>query len=713
MGQDAGFSLQSNPFGILGATPRTPLDDLQSLAARAGTAEAAAAARALAVPRSRLPAELAFLPGCAAAASVVLGALQQGMRPDPAILTPAARANVVAHLCAAGTASEGEQDRLSRLQPASGDPALADAIDADRALAGIPPVQRAAMASEQDALADRHAAALVFASHAAADPAARLTGLVRAAPDGNPAGFMRRVAAAWARQSVADLARLDDAAALAESDAQRAPGLENAERLVAAIHAWTALTAPQRASDARAGLDHKPSLQKARSWRGIGVHLAECGRPELALLLAETLATSLADLPGEAIRLREEARYVAGLVEDKTLEARLQPLRALVQRLCATPAGVAGLANDLSAPFGPGSPGAAGELWALFDAAASVCRQSEAPWTFLRDLTARLGGEHKKSGAAYALSLHRGITARAEAAGMTDLATRLHAEDRGLERAAALWRHLEQSRLYKSRFGVFRRRRAFAAIAAALPLVDDPAERAALLAEEQQLRRGRRMAIGIYATLGALVLAVAGVRWLDQSYSDNAPYRHAAPQSLAQATSEPKMPAPDGGGLAGNALPGAGSLPQTGSPFRPLPAAVPTLAEPAAPPLAPEGDPSPVSPAKVPMLKAPEASPGSVRPSFPTRTALPERRPRDTTGVMRTLAEVRWCQFNKVRVEAAWKTGPGWQQKDDLQMLKQNWDVVCDAYPTTLGIRDQVDKEVERLRVRLEAEGRAMLTVAR
>jgi len=62
------FGLTANAFAILGATPRTPNAELQELAACAATPAAAAAARLAAVPRSRLGAEVSFLPGAADAA---------------------------------------------------------------------------------------------------------------------------------------------------------------------------------------------------------------------------------------------------------------------------------------------------------------------------------------------------------------------------------------------------------------------------------------------------------------------------------------------------------------------------------------------------------------------------------------------------------------------------------------------------------------------
>ena len=685
-GLEKGFDLSDNPFAVLGATPSARLEELQALAASIGTTQAATAARVLSLPRSRLPAELAFLPGSAATTTIVLGALRQGMRPDPAILTPFARANVVAHLCAAGVASEGEQDRLALLQPAPGDAALADAIDGDRALARMPPVQRPAMAAEQEALADRHAAALVFACRTAASPAVRLAQLVRRAPDGTPSGFMRRVASAWTRHSVAELARVEEDATEAERALLRIPEAAGMGRLVAAVQAWAALTAPQRASDARAGLDSPAALRMVRAWRTAGVRLADDGYPDLALLLARALAACFADLPGEAARLADDVRDCAGRAEEQGLEPRLAPLRALTQRLAATDLAI--LTNDLAkAPFGPGARGVAAELWAAFDAAAAACVQSEAPWTIVRDLAGRLGGEHKMSGAAPALALHRGMAARADAAGFTTLAVRLRAAERGLERAAAVWRYVEAADTAKQagHVGLMRRRRALVALRAALPLVDGPAERATLVADEHKLLRNRRNAVFGWLALSAFVVAIGGAWQLDASYSAQAPYRRAAPQSLVPIP-EPAAPNPD---LSASAVPDT----------RPAPAPpIPTLVDPNAR----------VGGAKEFKAMTPVFLPHL---AFPTHTALPERQPPGNTGRVRTLPEVRWCEFNKVRLRAALDAATD-TQEPAVRALGQDWMAVCETYPNTRRDEDRVAGEVERFRGRLETEGRAMLDTA-
>ncbi len=680
-GPALGFNLLSNPFPVLGVLPGTPQSVLLAMAEPAD----AAAMRAISVPRSRLAAEVGFLPGAApAAASEVLAALRSSSRPDLASLPHAAKANVLAHLCAAGLATHDDQAALATLQPPPGDPALQSAIDADREAAGVPALQPAALVTEQAALAEQHATALVASCLHAPDPAARLAALVRQVPAGPPLAFLRKAAAAWARQSTGRLAELEAASADAQAGLLKQLDDSSAARLCDAVRAWAALSLPQRLADARAGLDHAPTLRNLRGWRATATRLSEDGRPDLALPLLQAVAEALADLPGEAAQLPDDVRACAGMLEEQTLEARLAPLRTLAARHAADPGPLTAALQQH--PFGPGATGAAAELWAAFDAACAACVTSEAPWTILRALTGGIGGEHRMSGAATALALHRGLVARAQSAGFTGLADRLRAEQRGLERAAAIWTYLDLNDEFKSPWAhPLRRRRVLAAIGRALPLVDDPAERGVLLAEERKLRGAARAGWGGTAVLTGIVAAVAGAVTLDNAYTRNAPYRHAPPQALVSAsgaapapvTAWPDTPAP---------------APVPSMPASPTMPALPTMPEAAAPPSAEDLGP----------LKADVPGP---RVAFLAHTWLPEQKPHNR---ILTLAEVRWCMFNEVRLDGAIAAAPTPDQIIGVHALGREWRAACDSYDAHRRDIEQATAESKRYNDRLYAEGQAM-----
>lgn len=668
------FNLGANPFAVLGATSRTPTADLQELADRAGTPAAAAAARLLAVPRSRLGAEVSFLPGAADAAPILLAALARGEHPVTIWLPPAAKANILAHLCAAGQATAGERSALVAAQPASGDPALAAAINGDRNAAGVPPLQPAALRTEQDGLTDQHAAAIVASCLASQDAAAELASLVRTAAPGAPATLMRRAAAAWARGSATKLADLAYAADAIRQRLQDEGGAGQVDELCSAVRSWAAMDAPQRAADSRAGLDHEPALRALASWRPAAADLAANGRPDLGLRLARTLADTFDDLPGEAARLQDEVRCIAGQLDDQALERHLAPLRALADQLAAAPGK---LQADLAKrPFGPGARGVAGELWSLFDAACRASDVSEAPWTILRALAQKMGGPWHRSGAATAVILQRGLIEKAGASGRTALMGVLAAEQRGLvERALT---HDYETKLQAMQGfwsnGLIQRRAALAALRRLLPAVTEPARRAALADQERLLARrdrsGWRLAIVLIASGGTL----ARFAVMDGNYARNAPYRQPAP---------PAAPAPVLPGPAPAAP--AGTMADDPPPLAKLPVPLPPSAK------FPDEQPLP---APAPKL------------AFPIR--LPrEAQPQPAGGAM-TLPEVTWCAFNAVRLGAA-EAAATPRQMPAVLVLRSTWSTLCRndrPIPRQFMANAQAASSHE---TRLPAEGRAML----
>lgn len=692
------FDLLSNPFSLLGVSPRTPQSTLLAMLEPAD----AAAMRAISVPRSRLAAEVGFLPGVApAAASDVLAALRRGDRPDLAPLPQAAKANVLAHLCAAGLATHDDQEALATLQPAPADPALQAAIDADRDAAGVPALQLAALVAEQAALAEQHAAALVASCRHGLDPALRLADLVRHATAGPSLALLRKAATAWARQSTGRLADLEDEAADARAGLLKQLDAPSTARLCGAMCAWAALSLPQRLADARAGLDHAPTLRSLRGWRATATRLSDDGRSDLALPLLQAMAEALADLPGEAAQLQDDVRACSGMLEQQTLEGLLVPLRTLAARHAADPGPLAAAIQQQ--PFGPGATGVAGELWAAFDAACAACVTSEAPWTILRALTGGIGGEHRKAEAATALALHRGLVARAQAAGFTGLADRLRAEQRGLERAAAIWAYRDLNDGFKSPWAnPLRRRRVLSALRRALPLVDDPAERGVLLAEEGKLRGAARAGWGGLAVLASVVAAVAGAATLDSAYTQNAPYRHVPPQTLMSD--------------------GVPATPATAWRDAPAPAPMPPMPVLPAMPAAPGTTKAPVAergaelqdlgPPKAPMPDPAEKGGKRLKADAPVHAAFPvraaEREPKRGTA-FHTLPEVRWCLFNETRVDAAIHAAT-LEQAQAVRALARQWDADCQSYEAHRADADRVRAERSRITDQLQAEGRAMLS---
>ncbi len=653
------FDLLANPFAVLGATSRSPLAELRTVADGDDARESAV--RALSVPRSRLAAEVAFLPGAADVTGAVLDTLRHGERYDPAGLPPLAAANVRAHLCAAGLATDMDLSGLAAA--AFTDDAVIGQIDADRLLAGMPPVQAAAFASEIDTLIDRHAAALVAAVSLNPDPAKCLADLLRGTPvQASP--LLRRATAAWARQTTTALSRLGAAASVAVAAWSAQPSEATTAAVCALVRQWAALSLPQRLADAGAALDHAVTVRVIQPWRAAARQVADRGLPDLALPVAEMLADTFADLPGQAAALRVEARDYAGLLEERTLAAHLQQLRQLADRFAASPAGLQAALHKR--PFGPQASGDAATLWNAFDAACAAATVSEAPWTMMQGLVTAVGGAHRLEGAAAARALQAGMALRAEQAGRAELAERLRAALRGLERAVALGDYEAVVAKVWTPWWLtpLKRQRILRAIRRTLPLVDDPGKRQELLAYQTRLRRRIRTGRIAALTVVLLVAVIGGVVDLDSDYAKHAPYRQGRPQALSILPAFP-TPAPAPAPIP---IPFAGP-----SPF----------AEPA-----PVQDMSPV-----PHF------------AFPTRTG--ERQPPLGLATLGS-AELRWCVANDIRLDSA-QAAATLTQGRGLEVLAADWHERCSEPAVRRGALAAMRAEVERNRPRLNGEGIAML----
>ncbi len=609
-----------------------------------------AAARALSVPRSRLAAEASFLPGASDGAPDILAALRAGRRVDPAGLPPLAAANLRAHLCLTGLASEDDVLGLAHAMPAGVDEALVAPIDADRAIAGIPPCQPAALAAEIEALTEAHAAALVTACLAGANPAGRLVELVRTGPP-RPSPILRRAAAAWTRRSAATLAGLQAEANAAVSAWQARPDAGSMEALEGAVRSWAALSRPQRLMDARAALDHPPTMRALAPWRAAIQHVAQSGQHTAALPAARLLAVLFDNLPGEAASLQRDARSIAAACEAQSLAPHLTRLNEVVTRLSTDPAPLrAGLATR---PFGPTARKDAGALWAAFDAAASASLVSEAAWDAVAPLARLLDVPNRAGGAAAASALFAGLIGRAETDGRIDLADRLRALSRTHQAAAALQVYARRTRKRWLPWWLapLRRRGVRIAIDRALLVVDDPAQRRKLETHRATMRRRGRLTWLIAGVVVAISGLGTGIAELDADYAATAPYRQHAPISLAR----PSLPVP-------------------------------------------------IAPAPTPAFPPPLPSPLRVL-AFPARPG--EQTPDPATRTL-TRAELRWCVDNGARLSAA-SSAAGPDDQIGLSALEAQLAQRCDGKTARRLDEDAVRADVRANRDRLRDEGEAML----
>ena len=84
-------------------------------------------------------------------------------------------------------------------------------------------------------------------------------------------------------------------------------------------------------------------------------------------------------------------------------------------------------------------------------------------------------------------------------------------------------------------------------------------------------------------------------------------------------------------------------------------------------------------------------------------------------GNERTLsrAELRWCMFNDIRIEAARPDMRGAKQGQvqAFNAAVTEWNGACRAYRYSRSDRDSVQRQVEARRAALEAEGKAQFSL--
>ena len=93
---------------------------------------------------------------------------------------------------------------------------------------------------------------------------------------------------------------------------------------------------------------------------------------------------------------------------------------------------------------------------------------------------------------------------------------------------------------------------------------------------------------------------------------------------------------------------------------------------------------------------------------------LTETKPANGAGE-RTLsrAELRWCMFNDIRIEAARGDMPGAKQGQvqAFNAAVTEWNAACRRYRYSRSDRDSVQRQIEARRSALEAEGKARFAV--
>ena len=258
-----GLDLLANPFAVLGLTHDASMPAISARAREVGGADALAARSLLIAPRSRLQAELGYVPGASGPqVGACLTSLRGRTAPDLSTLGPQAQANVIAHLAFLGLASSGNLRRLFALQPAIA-AAARSMLETGREAARLPAIPEDMLDAALLALAAQHAEAFGVGALALADGAALFSALVRdpATSAAVRAGFLRDAATAWELASAAGADADCDAAAPIEAELRDRCSQRKVVELANCIKAFTRRTEPPRELARTFGLPHQASWQ--------------------------------------------------------------------------------------------------------------------------------------------------------------------------------------------------------------------------------------------------------------------------------------------------------------------------------------------------------------------------------------------------------------------------------------------------------------------
>lgn len=341
----AQFDLLSNPFAILGVSVSASraeidaaIDDALFDDDSAGHEQALERARqVIGTPRTRLAAELAFLPGADAQAThAVLETLRRGADSDLAgDLGGLDRANILAHRCAA--ASGDIAARRARTLVLTHDDVrpqdVTEQIARARARSGFGAVPPEDLQTALNLLREQHAAIVVdalIAHPTGLDDMARLASDLADKPPARR-DFVRKVIARYESAITPRLHSAEQAVDNALEQAETASDDDALTAIATALRAWDRLAQPLQLADRAMGLDEPHSRALFGRVRTFCVDQANIhDRHELALELVGVAQEVFAELRDAMATLEEDATKLLDIVTQQRREEAIAPLVAAV-----------------------------------------------------------------------------------------------------------------------------------------------------------------------------------------------------------------------------------------------------------------------------------------------------------------------------------------------------------------------------------------------
>jgi hypothetical protein len=406
--------LRRNPFAelrvALDATPAAVKHAFEDrlLDGDVPEADLLQAQQKLLAPRTRLEAEIRWLPG--APDSVVQAVLADVESHDAAkqellqSCSGLAAANLAAHWCQRWPASTSIDPLLvgaSSIDVGS----VAALLDGARRSAGMAPVDRSALPIALQRLTEEHAEAAIVALAALPDETA--SDRLRLAISSSSAGsarhrFIEIVIRRFLRRMESMLGSLEqEVAGLAKRLEIDPDDTRTLALLATKLRHWDHILQPAQLLDQSKGIDEQRSVKLMALLRGASLSLAnEQGRHDRALEVTRLLLDVFAELPGARQQLEQDERTLRDLRGQSACVDLARAIEDAVEQVTA----LVGALERSGFTRAAGGPVAA--IFAAAQGAMSATLGTEhasLPWIMLRGLAIKLGNEHRAHYAAFRL----------------------------------------------------------------------------------------------------------------------------------------------------------------------------------------------------------------------------------------------------------------------------------------------------------------------
>lgn len=409
-GGTVAFDMLASPFARLDVSNRATRAELVSAHQRAvldGEFEEEDLDRALSaltVPRERLRAEVAFLPGSTPAQARAITARLKARDFGGSWGGGWDEVNVLAHMLAHG----GATDLVFALLINSHTPDIAgieNSINAVRKVSGFPQVAPGAVAEEVATLLSAHAATAAARLAEVEEDAESATALVEIGLKDNQLNpFLSAFIQAFGRHTGPRLAKLASDIDVAAAVLRDEHTVANAAAVAACLHRWDAVRQPIQLWDEAQGIDEPESRALGYKLRDLCIELAnEHSAYDAALVLSRALHEAFGELPG----MRDQFAQDIGKLGDLADQARVaETIASVTKVLAAMAARPAMVANNLDHFVGSMVPYVRGELRTAFETALEQLDDDDAGVLALeiRGLTLDLHNEHKMSDTALRLT---------------------------------------------------------------------------------------------------------------------------------------------------------------------------------------------------------------------------------------------------------------------------------------------------------------------